>query len=245
MRQVPKISKYLLIGRGRLARHWAHYLHLLNVPFSTWNRDDQSTADLIQKLRSHPYCFLCISDNQVTPFFEQFKDQGHKFIHFSGSLHIPGVFGFHPMMTFGKEMYDLETYQSLHFVGTHPIDEFKTIIPEWSNQYTQILPEQKALYHSLCVLSGNGTTLLWDLVQQEFRKIGIQQDAIAPYLSQVSQNIIDDQQGRWTGPWYRKDEQTIDSNKNALVGNSLQELYLQLERLSQHSGNNYEKHPKV
>ena len=245
MRQVPQLSKYLIIGNGRMARHWAHYFKLSNIPFSSWNRNDNSTADLIQKLKNHPYCLLCINDDQIKDFHSQFKNNGHKFIHFSGSLVDEDILGFHPLMTFSHQLYDIEIYQSIYIVGSCDEDIFRDIFPDLKNKYAKVFSVEKALYHSLCVLAGNGTTLLWDLISQECEKLKLPQEAFQPYLKQVTENILTQQQGRWTGPWYRKDKDTIEQNKKALEEGPLYNLYLELETLSQHSGMKNEKHPRV
>jgi hypothetical protein len=242
MRQVPQHPKYLLIGGGRLSRHLSHYFNLLNVTFASWNRNDHSTASLVQSIKDCDVVLLCISDDQLTPFYEQFKEEKTTFVHFSGAFQHLEIHGFHPLMSFGRELYSLERYQEIHFIGIDPIDVFKKIFPQFKNSYSPLPVHKKALYHSLCVLSGNGTTLLWDLVEQEFRKMGLPPEALKPYLEQVTNNIISKQEGRWTGPWYRQDTKTVEANKEALNDQCLLPLYSELEKLSRNTGHFNEKH---
>jgi hypothetical protein len=141
--------------------------------------------------------------------------------------------GFHPLMTFGQALYEGSVYQNLHFVGTSSETTFRQTFPNFANSYSTISADQKALYHSLCVLGGNGTTLLWSLIENEFEKLGLPRTALAPYLQQVCQNQLQGQPGRWTGPWYRQDNKTIEAHHKALLNTPLQNLYKELEKLSQ------------
>lgn len=242
MRQVPNIPNYLLIGGGKLARHMARYFDLLNIPYSLWNRSESSTGELVRFLKHHSHVLLCIKDDAIVPFFEQFGDSGNVFIHFSGSLVTSQVKGFHPLMSFGQQDYKLEIYQNIHFVGIEPSEEFKNCFPTFRNTYSKLDASQMNRYHSLCVLSGNGTTLLWDLIGKEFESMGLPQKALIPYLHQITQNIMQNQPGRWSGPWYRKDLNTISKNKEALKEGPLSALYYELEKLSSESGHINEKH---
>ncbi len=236
MRQVPTNPSYLLIGGGRLAQHLAHYFHCLDVPFQSWNRRQHSTADLQKLIKQQGVCLLCISDDQLTDFFETHQQNSSCFVHFSGTFSHPEILGFHPLMTFSEQLYSLNDYQSIHFVGTDDESLFRSLFPSFVNSYSKIKEDQKALYHSLCVLSGNGTTLLWDLIAKEVEKLGLPQKALDPYLKQVSKNILDDQPGRWTGPWYRHDKKTILKNQEALKNKPLHNLYSEFEKLSHTSG---------
>ena len=241
MRQVPQNLKYLLIGGGRLARHMGFYLEKLNAPYSRWNRNDHSTADLIKKLKTHSIILLCINDDQISHFYEQFKNENSLFVHFSGSFEHEEILGFHPLMSFGHKLYELEFYKNIHFVGSHSPSLFSSLFPRLQNTYHQIQAEQKKLYHSLCVTAGNGTTLLWDLVSQEFDKVGLPKEALDFYLKQITENILENHKGRWTGPWYRNDENTIENNKKALDKTELKNLYIEMEKLSHKTGNRNEK----
>lgn len=242
MRQVPAKQNYLLIGSGRLAYHLAYYLRHLKCSLECWNRKEQSLTELSKKIDQADIILLCISDDQIADFFKAHNRDNKIFVHFSGSRNFEGVLGFHPLMTFGKELYDINSYSSIHWIGSHAETLFHSVFPKFSNSYSMISADKKSLYHSLCVLSGNGTTLLWDLILQEFSKLGLPQQAIQPYLDQVTKNIISDEQGRWSGPWYRQDKETIELNKQALHNSQLEGLYEEMQKLSQSSGHCNEKH---
>ena len=241
MRQVPENLNYLLIGEGRLARHLACYFEHLGILYSQWNRNDGSTGELIRLLKSHDHTLLCINDDQIEHFYSQFSDSDRSFIHFSGSLVHPEVKGFHPLMSFGHSLYSYETYKHIHFSGLESIEVFQQCFPQLSNTYSQISPEQLGFYHSLCVLGGNGTTLLWDLVGNEFEKLGLPEQALEPFLKNITENIINKNPGRWSGPWYRNDKDTISRNKDSLKSGPLENLYIEMEKLSLNSGHHNEK----
>lgn len=242
MRQVPEIPSYLLIGGGRLARHMAHYLNSLGASLTLWNRHDHSTATLVSALNQNPYTLLCINDDQIEGFYKNFADHPTQFVHFSGALNVEEVLGFHPLMSFGAKLYDLETYKAIHFIGTESKEVFKKVFAKFENPYSEISPEQKALYHGVCVLGGNGTTLLWELLANEFQKMGLPEEAMLPYLKQTTENILQQSEGRWTGPWYRKDIETIEKNTKALANQDLGTLYQEMERLSHRIGRFHDKH---
>lgn len=242
MRQVPEIKKYLLVGGGRLARHLSHYMGQVGMSFTSWNRNDDSTASLVYHLNSHHYTLLCINDDQIASFCTEFQNEKTHFIHFSGAFSHPDIIGLHPLMSFGTDLYDLNTYTSIHFIGSETEKKFRHIFPLFSNPYSQLNEDQKSLYHGLCVLCGNGTTLIWDLVAQEFERLQLPTSALEPYLKQVTKNILDNKKGRWTGPWYREDQETILRNREALSGSELKNLYLELEKLSHLAGHRYEKY---
>ena len=82
---------------------------------------------------------------------------------------------------------------------------------------------------------------MWDLVNKEFDRMGVPEEALAPYLKQISKSILEDHKGRWTGPWYRGDKKTIEKNTQALDEKPLQSLYIELSKLSHESGDQNEK----
>ncbi len=242
MRQVPDISTFLLIGSGKLAKHLQSYFDAQGIPFLSWNRRSLSIQDLSDKISACGKVLLCINDDAIEAFYSEWRRPDKIFVHFSGTLDVPGLFGFHPLMSFGDIPYEHTVYKDIHFVGTHPSEDFRKVFPELNNPYSTIRSSDKSLYHSLCVLSGNGTTLLWQLVQKEFEKIGLPEEALFPYLKQITNNILEKQEGRFSGPWYRKDLKTIQLNETALSNSPLQSLYFDFEKLTSHRDQSNEKH---
>ena len=253
MAQVP-FRIYLIIGDGRLANHLSFYFKNKGISFKTWNRKKEDQKSLHKKIKTCDFSLLCLPDNQILPFWkssglfktpEKIKPSNHnqQAIHFSGSFFHPDILGFHPLMTFDLRTYKMETYEKIPFVGIYEPEIFKKVFPGLENPYLKIKKEEQALYHSLCVLSGNGTTLLWDLVGRQFARIGINNQHLKPYLEKTFENISSQTRGRWSGPWYREDIKTIEKNKKSLNENSLKKIYESFFELSKQAEHFHEQRP--
>ncbi len=232
MRQVPTDSSYLIVGSGRLARHLSFYFDQLEIPYEYWTRGE-SQDSLKNKMRNHANVLLAIRDDAIVSFYDEHNSDKNIFIHFSGVINHPEILGFHPLMTFTDRLYNATVYPEIHFVGAHSPALFQVHFPKFKNTYHQIQPEQKALYHALCVLSGNGTTLLWQLASLELKELGIAPQALHPYLKQVSEQILQQSPGRFTGPWYRGDEKTNHAHIQTLLGHDLEKLFTTLKQQAQ------------
>jgi hypothetical protein len=213
---------YGIIGSGRLARHFAHYFSIINLPFKTWSRKENPNQDPALVLQDCSHIWLLISDDAILPFY-----QAHPFLkdkvtlHASGSLYHPDIIGAHPLMTFSEDVYDLHRYTAFRFIVDHPIR-----LPGFKNVVHSIAAEKKALYHALCVMSGNYTTLLWQKAFQDFStKLGVPADALTPYLKQTFENLSRDRDKALTGPLVRGDQKTIENNIEALKGDPYQRVY--------------------
>lgn len=217
-------AKYLVIGSGRTGRHMIHYLNSLNLPCQTWDRS-QSYDNLKKLAQDSTHILLAISDREIETFakthlLEFFADK--KLIHFSGALVIPEMIDAHPLMTFTQELYDLATYQSISFITS---SQEKEILPGFPNRFFKIKPEEKPLYHALCVASGNFTTLLWQKLRSGFQKMDIPFEAAHPYLLQITKNLISDPEKALTGPIARKDLMTVQAHDQAFQEDAFQEIY--------------------
>src|SRR5690606_28458886 len=110
-------------------------------------------------------------------------------VHCSGALGIPGIAGAHPLMTFGPELYSLDSYRRIPFM----IDQgfsLEQLLPGLPNPHNHISVEHKAQYHALCVMAGNFPQILWRAVSQRFAALGVGDDALGPYLQQSLQNFL-------------------------------------------------------
>lgn len=229
-RQVPT-DYYFIIGRGRLARHFCRYFELKNIPFLQWSRVD-SAEDLKKFLPVSKLALLAISDDSIEGFAQENSLSPEKTVHFSGALSTPCALQLHPLMTFSKDLYDLQTYESFCFVSPHGTPALANLIPELSNKHFFIPQGSEALYHALCVLSGNGTTLLWQTVLEQFKtQFSLPQEALSPYLEQTVFNLQKNSATALTGPWARNDQSTILKNTNALQNTPLATLYKSLSDL--------------
>lgn len=235
MRQVPHSDlsyTYTIIGDGRMARHFAHYLSLLNIPYEQWSRRrDPAFIELPQVLARSKRLLLLISDDAIADFVEQHVKNLHRepaltVIHFSGSLVMPGVVGAHPLMTFADILYDKNTYQHIAWMLDDNQMDFTERFPGLPNASFYIPAQDKAYYHALCVLSGNFTAMLWQKTFAEFaRRWQVPNAAVQPYLKQITQNLCTDAKQALTGPLVRGDMQTIARNQAALQGDAFADVY--------------------
>src|SRR5580692_11700670 len=97
MRQVPQ---YLVIGNGRLARHFLHYFSLQNIQSFHWHR--ALSQELLTTLaREATHVLILISDNAIEEFIQaHLLSTRAKLIHCSGSLVTDKAIGAHPLMCF-------------------------------------------------------------------------------------------------------------------------------------------------
>jgi predicted short-subunit dehydrogenase-like oxidoreductase (DUF2520 family) len=225
-RQVP--HNYLIIGRGRLARHLIAYFDFEYIPYKQWHRGMDIELLWLWALECRKI-LLAISDREIEAFILKNNLPQSKTVHFSGALNTTYAEKLHPLMSFAAETYSHEDYRKIPFVGAKGKSPLNTIFPELDNPYYEIEPEQFALYHALCVLSGNGTVVLWQNVFEAFeQKLGLPKETLYPYILRIFQNLVDDPDKALTGPWVRNDLQTIEKNKVALDHSSLLNIYTAL-----------------
>lgn len=227
---------YALLGGGRLARHLRHYLHLEGLAVSGWARDPRS--DLNTHDDPDPECrlratldgatqvLLLVADDAIAPLLRDYPFlHQHRLVHCAGALSLPGVAGAHPLMTFGRDLYDLDTYRSIPFM-VETGHEFSDLFPGLANPHHDIAPEQKALYHALCVMAGNLPQVLWQAVAGRLGdELSVPPTALAAYLRQSLENFLDDPEGALTGPLARGDRRTLARNRAALGPGAQRDLF--------------------
>jgi 2-dehydropantoate 2-reductase len=223
MRQVPC---YLLIGQGKVARHFHHYFNLLQLSHQNWHRHE-SLSKLNRALQSASHVLLLIKDDVIESFITQYCTKTCAIlIHFSGSLTTEKAFGAHPLMTFNASLYDLAHYQSIPFIIDHDAPSFENLLPGLSNPHVRLEKSLKAKYHALCVLSGNFSCLLWQKFFTALQdELHIPPSFAHPYLMQQMQNLLQNSQDAFTGPLARNDHETINKNLAALASDPFQEIY--------------------
>jgi hypothetical protein len=135
---------YLIVGNGKLARHFKHYFKLLDIEYYQWAR---GSVDSFNKFYNHvDKIVVLIADDSIESFIKQYykkNDSDKIWIHCSGILSTPLAISAHPLSTFGNELYDLETYKSVPFVTEKEQLSFKEIFPEFPNSSYQIPKEKK------------------------------------------------------------------------------------------------------
>jgi predicted short-subunit dehydrogenase-like oxidoreductase (DUF2520 family) len=233
MGQVPR-KKYLLLGDGRLAKHFRHYFKLKDLNFETWSRKDDGIDKLLTRVSQVDVILYAISDDSIQKLHSTLLPKTPKsvmHVHFSGSLSNE-MSSFHPLMSFSDELYDIETYEKIHFVCEEDEVGFIDIFPQLNNPFSLISSHEKSLYHALCVMSGNFTVLLWEKLFKDFQKrLNLPARAAIPYLERITQNLAQEGQtlelkSVLTGPLSRRDHSTIASNIDSLEGDLFQDVYI-------------------
>ncbi len=218
---------YTIIGGGRVARHMKFYLQSQNIRLHQWGRSTHSAEDLRQYLSTCNIVLLLIKDSEIQNFINTHPDLKEKtIVHFSGALTIPGTVGLHPLMTFSENLYPIEFYKKIPFVSELGNKTFQEIFPQLPNIATAIAPEKKALYHSLCVLGGNFTTILWSKVLESFENdLDIRPEFLHPYIDRITENIKHNHKNALTGPLARRDVPTLQKNLFALKDDAFSGVY--------------------
>lgn len=216
---------YLLVGSGNVAKHIQNYFSLEQIPLQTWSRKQNSKKDLEEKIDQSRVILLAISDSSLQNFYRQHLiEQGKTVAHFSGCFHFDGMVSAHPLMTFSSDNYDLQTYRSFPFAMTG-MGKIQDLIPELKNPSFVIPANQKALYHSLCVTSGNFLQLLVILTKNEFSKnLDLPAEYLDPFLQQSLKNILRHPDSA-TGPLANKDATRVDLHLHALAHSPLLPIY--------------------
>ena len=223
MRQVPT---YLLIGNGRVSRHFQRYFSLLGLSFLTWSRK-QPQSELLTAIEQATHILILIPDTAIEPFIVANLAAINKpRIHFSGSLVTTYAYGAHPLMTFSHDLYELDRYQQIPFILDHDAPELSELLPGLPNSSQRLHTSLKAKYHALCVLSGNFSCMLWQkffkTLESEFN---LSPEIAHPYLQQQMRNLIENPEAALTGPLIRGDTETIQKNLQALTSDPFQAVF--------------------
>lgn len=221
-------AKYLLIGAGRVSRHFQSYFDLLGLKYRVWTRQEPR-FDLVARAQQATHVLVLISDPAIESFITENKDilQNKVVVHASGALATPLAFGAHPLMTFTADRtYDLETYKTIPFAIEKGGPEFSELMPGLANSSFAIDLEAKTLYHALCVLSGNFTVALWQKAFSDFEtRLGVPREVLLPYLRQVVRNLEENPKAALTGPIARGDVATVTKHLGELEGDDFENVY--------------------
>lgn len=204
---------YGIVGNGAMAKHFSNYLDLEGISHTRWKRGES-----LDKLRECKTILLLISDDSIEEFLkENLSIRSKTLIHFSGALSIKGVLGFHPLMTFGNNLYTLEEYRNIPFIGSEKTNQFYNIFPNLKNAYYKIDKNLKGYYHALCVISGNFSSILWSKVFKSFKEdLALPEEVLFPYLQKTFNNILENPKNSLTGPIKRQDKITMNKNRRKL-----------------------------
>jgi len=222
MGQVPE---YIIIGDGRMARHFSHYLSLLQIPFRRWARSQD--MPLVDAVKDCSRVLLLISDSAIEPFIaENVCLYDKHLLHFSGQLVTDKAISTHPLMSFGLELYTLADYQKVPWAVEAGASDFPELLPGLSNPYFYVPKDKKSYYHAICVMANNFTTLLWTKFFNEMKdQFDVPKENLLPYLQRTMQNLSGDHEAALTGPLIRGDQKTIKKNLASLEGDDYAVVY--------------------
>lgn len=253
-RQVPETKKnkpVAIVGNGKMAKHMIRYFELVGQPYVHWfrqtNSSNKSSPAKLSKLarfkRNINKVFsptvdslaatvvevtkvlLLIPDDQIEYFIQNNQLlQNKTVIHFSGSLYTDKAQGCHPLMTFADELYDLARYQTIPFVVDEGV-EFSQLFPLFENVVYTIKPEQKCLYHAMCVMAGNFSQMMWQAIGSELQNLDLPADLMSAYLQQNTENFVTNPDNSATGPFVRGDTDTISEHQKTLLNHPLADIY--------------------
>lgn len=222
-------TEYLIIGAGKLARHFAFYFDLLQISYLQWSRcNDPEITELPKLINNSEKILILIADSAIESFIQKNIATKNKIlIHCSGSLVTTLAHSAHLLMTFGNKLYDAELYLKIPFVLEKEGEKFENLFPKLPNPHFYIPRNLKPLYHSLCVLSGNFTCILWQKFFHELEStLKLPKEIAYQYLQQTLINTANDPTNALTGPLIRNDQNTIAANLKALENDPYQKIYL-------------------
>jgi predicted short-subunit dehydrogenase-like oxidoreductase (DUF2520 family) len=129
-------------------------------------------------------------------------------------------------MTFGPDLYELDAYRAVPFVGEAGGLEFRQVFPNLVNPSWSLDRQLKPLYHALCVLSGNFTTLVWAKAFEDFEgRLGLPREILLPYLERTCRNTAASGGGALTGSLARGDKATVERDLRALAGDPYADVF--------------------
>jgi 2-dehydropantoate 2-reductase len=229
LRQVPAKNNqysYLIVGNGRLSKHFQHYFSLKNISYKVWTRN--SKEPFISIGQSPKSILVLIKDDEI----QNFIDNNHKrlsndktWIHCSGMLSTAFAESAHPLMTFTDELYNLKKYESITFITENGRKSFKELFPQLKNPNYTIESNEKILYHAFCVLSGNFTTMIWQFFFDNLKSNNIPQSAAYLYLTTITDNLKNNS-APLTGPITRNDKNTIQKHLESLNDHPVKNIYI-------------------
>ncbi len=235
MERVPsdnKHTEYLVIGNGRLARHFLHYFDLLGVSYNHCTRQNlHELAQLAKPLvRSgvSGRILLLIRDDQMMDFIRTYKQQVSSkiiWIHCSGVLSMDDAEAAHPLSSFSDVLFEDGFYASIPFVTEKGRRSFGELFPELPNPSYEIGREQKELYHAWCSMAGNFSTMLWQHFFHFLKHdLHLENQVAYAFLASITENLIRSKDPL-TGPLKRGDTRTIERHLDQLKNTPMEGVY--------------------
>lgn len=243
MRQVPAKFQPLVIGSGRLAHHLQFFYQCYGIESLSWSRQqygdlttEQGRSQLTHLVEESSCALIAISDAQLAAFIQSASfPLNYPFAHCSGALHLEGVQGFHPLMTFSWDLYASEIYKKIPWICADE-ESYKNRSLFFSDipmSLHKIYPAQKLLYHSLCSLLVATINLPWTESFKIFeQELSLPKEVLFPIFDRIVQNVKEVGRDGLTGPIARNDTHLLAKQLKALETVHLDGIYSEL--IAQH-----------
>ncbi len=220
MRKVPKKNTpYLIVGRGRVAKHISEYFKQMNIPFLNWDRSKKTPISIF--IKKVDKVLLAVPDDSIEKLASSISNK--TIIHFSGAVTNKTIESAHPLYTFSHDLYDLKVYKTIPFITEKGKRSFKELFPELNNKSFQINKKDKLLYHAWASMAGNFSSLLIIEYSKILKDIDLPSSIAKPYLLQMVRNSVKNERAL-TGPIIRGDKKTISKHLN-VIGEDFIKIY--------------------
>jgi len=152
-------------------------------------------------------------------------------VHCSGALVSEYAEGVHLLQTFGDVLMTSADYNRIPFIVETDTAAILELFPGFPNPVARIRKSDKPYYHALCVLACSGTQMLWQKIQSGFESCGLDPKLAKPLLRQSAEAVLIDPGLTITGPFSRRDTETIKNHLSALEHDPYLSVYQAFEAL--------------
>lgn len=236
----PKIAPpeefILLLGQGRLSRHLQFYFsESLKIPTLAFSWRDCLAGAVTLPRQQAKVCFLLGRDSQLKDQAAWIRHQkvSAPLVHCSGREVVAGVSAWHPLGSFSGQLFALEMYKDISFIGDEKSRPLKELLPQLANASAIVPRTQRELYHALCVFSSNLTSILWAQTQARAQtELPLDPQHFKFLMNSSILNVQREGVNGITGPLTRSDDESARRNLEAL-GTASQEavIYREIAKL--------------
>lgn len=229
--------QYGVIGNGRLAAHLLHWFRSKGLRVLNWSRAVEGrVASVETHLASADVILLAIKDDAIDDFVITHPDLRTKpLVHCSGALVSRYAVGVHLLQTFGDVLMTPADYDGIPFIVETDAVAILELFPGFPNPVARIQKSDKPYYHALCVLACSGTQMLWQKIQTGFESCGLEPALAEPLLRRSAEAVLMDPGLTITGPFSRRDTETIKTHLSALEHDPYLSVYQAFEALHRSS----------
>ena len=225
--------QYGVIGNGRLATHLLHWFRGKGLRVLNWSRAVEGRSASVEAyLATADVILLAISDDAIDDFVVLHPDlRAVPLVHCSGALVSEYAEGVHLLQTFGDVLMTSADYDRIPFIVETDAAAILELFPGFPNPVARIRKSDKPYYHALCVLACSGTQMLWQKIQSGFESCGLDPKLAEPLLRQSAEAVLLDPGLTITGPFSRRDTETIKTHLSALEHDPYLSVYQAFEAL--------------